>query len=94
MENRWRLDTFQSLLGQTLVAKGLEGEGTCQMTVIEVTESHSLGEGWESFSVIFSCDKDIGQGSLNVSHDDHGEATIFINPKSETEHEAVFNYQL
>ena len=91
---RWRLDTFKSLLGHTVGAKELSGENECEFQVSEVIESTSLGEDWESFSVMFTSDREIGQGNVEINHAEHGSITVFLNPKSETEHEAVFNYQL
>lgn len=90
----WRLDTFKSLVGDTILAKELEGEGQCELKVSEVNESKSLGEGWEAFSVILTSDNELGQGSVDVSHSEHGDTTLFLNPKSNTEHEAIFSYQV
>lgn len=92
--DRWRLDIFKSLLGQTVTVKDLSGENECEFQVSEVVESSSLGEGWESFSVMFSSDREIGQGSVEITHAEHGNTTVFLNPKSETQHEAIFNYQI
>jgi hypothetical protein len=91
---KWRLEQFQFLLGQTLVAKELNGDSECELQVSEVNESKSLGEGWESFSVIFIGDREMTQGSLEFTHSDYGNTTVFLNPKSETEYEAVFSYQI
>ena len=90
----WRLDTFKSLIGEAVMAKELDGDGQCELQVSEVNESTSLGEGWESFSVILTCDRLLSQGSVDISHAEHGDTTVFLNPKSNTEHEAVFNYQV
>ena len=91
---KWRLEQFKSLLGQTLLAKELEGNATFELKVSEVIESQSLGDGWESFSVLFNSDYELTQGSVEFTHSDYGNATVFLNPKSETEYEAIFNYQL
>lgn len=90
----WKLETFKSLIGETVLAKVLEGEGQCELTVCEVNESNSLGEGWEAFSVILTSEVLLGQGSVNISHSDHGDTTLFLNPKSNIEHEAIFSYQV
>ena len=91
---KWRLEKFKTLIGQPLKAAELEGEQSCEMLVSDVIESHSLGEGWESFSVTFQCDQQVDQGCFEFSHDEHGSTTLFVSPSSETELEAVFNYQL
>lgn len=90
----WRLDTFKSLIGDAVLAKEVDGEGQCELYVSEVNESKSLGEGWESFSVILTSDNLLNQGSVAVSHSEYGDTTFFLNPKSNTEHEAIFSYQL
>lgn len=90
----WNLDTFNSLVGETILAKELEGEGHCKLKVSEVNESKSLGEGWEAFSVILTSDVQLGQGNVDVSHSEYGDITLFLNPKSNTEHEAIFSYQV
>ena len=95
MDN-WRLDTFKSLLGQSLRATPIDGEagGECLFEVSEVIESTSLGEGWESFSVILKSNETVSQGSLNLHAENIGETMVFLTPKSEDEYEAIFNYQL
>jgi len=91
----WRLDTFQSMLGDTLIANELNNsDAKCELKVNEVIESKSLGEGWETFSVILGSDQLIGQGSVEIQHEEYGSTTVFLNPKSNTEHEAIFSYQL
>lgn len=90
----WRLDTFKSLIGDTILANELEGGGHRELKVSEVNESKSLGEGWEAFSVILTTDRELGQGSVGVSHSEYGDTTLFLNPKSNTEYEAIFSYQV
>jgi hypothetical protein len=90
----WNLDTFKSLIGETVLAKELEGESQCELKISEVNESKSLGEGWEAFSVILTSDVELGQGSVDVSHSEYGDTTVFLNPKSINEHEAIFSYQV
>ncbi len=92
---KWRLDRFNSLLGQTLKAKEINGNGECDVQVTEVIESTSAPEGWEAFSVIMKCEaSSIEQGSLEFSHEEFGTTTVFVTPKSETELESVFSYDL
>lgn len=90
----WRLDTFRSLLGQTLVAVELNNNSRRSVKVSEVNESKSLGEGWEAFSVIFKSDEAIAHGSLELSHESHGATAVFLTPISENEFEAIFNHEL
>jgi hypothetical protein len=94
--NRWRLDRFKSLIGQTLTARELDSDNKYELKVTEVIESTSVGEGWESFAVIMQCADSsvIEQGCLEFSHESYGVTTLFVNSKSETEFEAVFNYEL
>jgi len=90
----WRLEAFKTLIGQSLTATELGGEGSCELKVLEVNESTSLGEGWESFSVILESDVPVKQGSLECSHEAHGVSVLFLTPKSENQLEAIFNYEL
>jgi len=94
MSNNWRLSTFKSLVGQSVVASELQSENSCNLEIIEVIESNHLGEGWETFSVIFKCELPIEQGSLALRHDDHGSMVAFLSPKSDTELESVFSYDI
>ena len=92
----WRLEQFKSLVGQSVSASvlGSEIEPAIEMKVVDVVESTSLGEGWESFSVQLKFEEEIGQGNYQFEHDEHGKVGVFITPHSETEGEAVFSYQL
>jgi len=65
----WRLDMFKTLIGQSLTATQPEGEGSYELRVLEVNEFTSLGEGWESFSVILESDTQLEQGSLECFHE-------------------------
>lgn len=92
---KWRLDRFNSLVGQTLKATELEGDSECDIQVTEVIESTSAPDGWEAFSVIMKCEPlSIEQGSLKFSHEEFGTTVLFVTPKSETELESVFSYDL
>jgi len=90
----WRLEQFKSLVGQTLLASVLDTGGNVKMKVVDVIESNCLGEKWESFSVVFNFEEQIQQGSYQLEHDDYGQYEVFISPNSESEAEAVFNYEL
>jgi len=91
---KWRLETFKSMIGESLVATELEGTNSCHLKVAEVNEYDSLGDGWESFSVIFHCDEAIGQGSLEIHHDSYPSTVVFLTPKTSNELEAIFNYEI
>lgn len=87
----WDLETFKSLLGQSVTASELEGEKSCELEIAEVTP-HSYGEEREGFSVIFHTDKVFeGQGCLELKHSSYGVVVVFLSPKSEGQLEAVFN---
>jgi len=90
----WRLERFKSLVGQTLLVSALESDSRVKMKVVDVIESNCLGEKWESFSVVFGFKEQIQQGSYQLEHDDYGKFDVFISPNSESEAEAVFNYEL
>jgi len=90
----WRLDIYKSLIGNDLSAKAVEGEQAFTLKVSDVIQTNCLGEGWESFSVVFELPELIEQGTYNIEHDDYGSVEVFISPNSESEAESVFNYQI
>lgn len=90
----WRLEKFQTLVGQTVELSDLEASSKCDVTITEVVESNSLGEGWESFSVVMNTEADIEQGTFVLSHTELGSTTLFITANSASELESIFNLDL
>ena len=96
MQERFRRQTFEPLLGGTFRLQGAEGE-TLDLKLVQIRETPKPAEDFECFSLLFKGppDRTFEQGLVFLKHETAGEFHLFLVPVDRDEqgfsYEAVFN---
>lgn len=76
------------------------GEDELNFKLDKVSDIKSIGAGFESYDLTFTCPKEKGildQQTLEMEHEDMGSVNIFVVPVEEKDdqvnYQAVFNYK-